>query len=215
MPFDPRSGYRRYHRYFVDVRSLYKKREVIIYTGLTLSFLAIAFFGVFALRPTLMTIASLIREVQDKKMIDQQLQTKINSLTLAQINFASIENSLSLIDEALPTDPFLSQILPYFEFLTQQEELTIRSIALEPVVIKGKIGKEKSKSKKPGPNQAGFIMTLSGNFENLIRFVSSLEKVRRIITIDSATFTQTKTEETQAINLTISGKAYYLTEEGQ
>ncbi|MFZ5365752.1 MAG: type 4a pilus biogenesis protein PilO [Patescibacteria group bacterium] len=210
MPFDPRTEYHRYRRYFVDIRRLYQKKEIIIYTGLTLSLLTIAFFGIFALKPTVITIASLIKEVQNKREIDRQLQTKINALTSAQTNFALAGNSLTLIDDALPGDPFPSQILYQLEFLAQQEGLTVRSLAVEPVTLLGE-AKEKTPGKKiPGPDWVSFSLSLSGNFENLSKFVSSLEKLRRLVTIDSLTFAQSKSEEEKVMSLSISGKTYFL-----
>lgn len=209
MPFDPRTEYHRYRRYFVDIRRLYEKREIIVYAGLTLSLLAVAFFGFFALKPTIVTIASLIKEVQNKKQIDRQLQTKINALSVAQTNFALAENSLPLVDDTLPPDPFLSQILYQLEFLTQQEGLTLRSLAVEPVILKGE-ATQKVEKKMPGPDEVYFSLSISGNFENLTRFISSLENLRRILTIDSLTFTPSKAEEEKIMNLNISGKVYFL-----
>lgn len=215
MPFDPRTEYHRYRRYFVDIRRLYQKREVIIYTGLTLSLLTIAFFGLFALKPTIITIVSLVKEAQEKRQIDNQLQTKINSLSSAQTNFALAGNSLSLVDDALPGDPFPSQILYQLEFLIQQEGLTVRSLAIEPVTLLGEAKEKKTEKKISGPDWVGFSISLSGNFENLSKFVSSLEKLRRLVTIDSLTFSQSKSEEEKLMNLNISGKTYFLPKGGK
>lgn len=210
MPFNPKTEYHRYRHYFVDIRRLYQKREVVVYTGLTLTLLTIAFFGVFALKPTIVTIASLLKEQQSKKQIDRELQTKINALASAQTNYSLMENSLPLVDDALPAEPSLSQIVYQLEILVQQEGLTITSLAFEPVTLVGEPKEKRVAKKVPGPNTLSFSLSLTGNFENLTRLVSSLEKLRRIVTIDSLTFTQRRGEEEKIMGLNLSGKVYFL-----
>lgn len=210
MPFNPKTEYHRYRHYFVDIRRLYQKREVVVYTGLTLTLLTIAFFGVFALKPTIVTIASLLKEQQSKKQIDRELQTKINALASAQANYALMENSLPLVDDALPAEPSLSQIVYQLEILVQQEGLTITSLAFEPVTLVGEPKEKRIAKKVPGPSTLSFSLSLTGNFENLTRLVSSLEQLRRIVTIDSLTFTQRKGEEEKIMGLNLSGKVYFL-----
>ncbi len=210
MPFNPKTEYHRYQHYFVDIRRLYQKREVVVYTGLTLTLLTIAFFGVFALKPTIVTIASLVKEQQSKKQIDRELQTKINALASAQANYTLMENSLPLVDDALPAEPSLSQIVYQLEILVQQEGLTITSLAFEPVTLVGEPKEQRVAKKVPGPSTLSFSFSLTGNFENLTRLVSSLEQLRRIVTIDSLTFTQRTSEEGQVMSLNLSGKVYFL-----
>lgn len=216
MPFEWSIEYRQYRRYFVNVKALYKKKEVIVYTGLTLTLLAIAFFGVFALKPTLITIAALFKEIENQKVINQKLQAKINALTQAQVNYSLATTNLKLVDEALPKDPNLSQVIYQIEVLAQKEGVSIRSLSFEPVPLlgelplKAKVGKEKTF----GPQEIGVTLGLSGNYENLKSLLSSLENLRRLASIESFTFAGRKTEEGKtSLSLNLTGKIYYLTQE--
>lgn len=205
MAPDSKVDYRQYRRYFVNLQSLYQKPEVKVYLGLTLSLFAVAFFGLFALRPTLITIINLTRELQEKKEVNQKLQEKINNLNQAQANYSQITNSLTLVDQALPPNPVLSQVVLQIEILAQRSNLAIRSIDFESVDLKGG---------KPTPkNELVFNLSLTGNFEDLKTFLNSLENVRRIITVDSFNFTQSQSQEMKSLTLNISGKAYYLLKE--
>ena len=111
MAFDWRTEYHRYHRYFLSTRALYKKRAVVVYTGIILTLATITFFALFAIKPTVTTIASLVKEINSKKVVDQKLQTKINSLRQAQTNYSLISDKLVLIDQVLPQEPNLINLM--------------------------------------------------------------------------------------------------------
>ena len=205
MPYNTKTEYRRYQRYYTDLTHLIKKKEVVVYTELILSLIAIAVFGYFALRPTFLTISTLIKEIENKKQIDSQLQTKINALNEAQKKLSLLENR-DLVDIALPQDSGLNQLLYQLEYLATMQGLTVRSLSLESVVING----------VPKTNEIIFSMGASGNLENINFLLSSLEDLKRVITIDNTTITKNKTENVTeeqvalgAIGVNISGRAYF------
>jgi Tfp pilus assembly protein PilO len=207
MPFNTQTEYHRYQRYFTNISRLYQKREVKIYMGLILTFATITFFAIFALRPTITTIASLIQELETQKQIDNQLQTKINALGQAQKNYNQLANAF-LIEDALPTQSGLEQLLYNLEYLIKQNGLTIRSLSFNPIVING----------IPTENQIGFAISVSGSKDSLNQLLDSFYNLRRVITIDSTTFSKSQkileaegdTQKSSDINLNISGSAYFL-----
>lgn len=207
MPFNTQTEYHRYQRYFTNISRLYQKRDVKVYTGLILTFSTIVFFALFALRPTVTTIATLIQELETQKQIDTQLQAKINALGQAQKNYSQIKNA-SIIEEALPTQSGIEQLLFNLEYLIKPAGLTIRSLSFTPIVING----------KPKENQIGFAITIAGEKDALNQFLASFYDLRRVITIDSTSFSKAQAlEETEGttktspdINLNISGSAYFL-----
>lgn len=201
MDLKPDFNSRRYQRYFVNLGVYYQRKDVKVYTSLTLSLLAIAFFGVFAIKPTLTTIAGLWKELQDKRMVNQKLQEKINNLNQAQTNFAQISDQVYLLDQALPQNPSVSQLIWQLEILAQKSNVTIKSLGVEPLELQGK--------NKNSKNEVLFNLNLSGDYENLKTFLGSLENLRRVITINSFAFSQSKKEEVQTLTLNLTGKAYY------
>jgi Tfp pilus assembly protein PilO len=205
MPYNPKTEYHRYQRYYTDLTHLIKKKEVVIYTELILTLLAIAIFGYFALRPTFLTISTLIKEIESQKQIDSQLQTKINALNEAQKKLSLLENR-DLVDIALPQDSGLNQLLYQLEYLATAQGVTIRNLSLDSVVING----------IPKTNELVFSLGASGSLDNINLLLSSLEDLKRVITVDNATITKSKTENVTeeqvnlgAINVNISGRAYF------
>lgn len=202
MPAEP-DPYRRYRRYFVGVGALYKKKKARVYTGIVLSILTIAFFSFFAIRPTLVTISGLLKEIKDKNEIVDQMDRKISNLTKAQTNLNLLENRLYLVDQSLPEDPALSTLIKQLESLARLSSINFESVRYSKTNLQGEAEREESQ-------EVNFSITLSGDYSNLKQFLNSLDTLRRIILVESFAFKSKKEGETQSLGLVISAKAYYL-----
>lgn len=212
MAFDWRTEYHRYHRYFVKVKGLYDKREVVVYTGLILTLLTISFFALFAIKPTVTTIAQLFKEIERKREVDQKLQTKINTLRQAQTNYSLVSNKLALIDQALPQEPELTNLIYQLEILAQQNNVQLRSLRFEPAYLLG--GETKIKKKIDVYPSLAFNLSFTGEFENVYNFLDSLEDLRRNLDFENFTARGATAEETRLFTLTINLqlKSIYLSE---
>lgn len=208
MTFDWKKEYHRYSHYLVSLDSLYKKKEVIVYTGLTLSFFAVAFFTLFALKPTVNIILSLVSEIKEKNEISLKLQTKINNIAQAQNNYSSQSQQLLLVDEALPASLSLKEIVDYLELLFQQNEITVKNIDYEPITVIEKASKTKTKTDEL--QEVPFSFKVSGAYSNLKIILAQLENIRRIIVIDSFKINQSGIDTPDILNLSVTGKAFFL-----
>ncbi len=205
MPNTLPNRYQRYRHYFTGVNNLYKKKQTKVYTGVVLSLITISFFGFFAIRPTLITISGLIKEIKDKKAVVDQMDQKIESLTQAQINYSQIKDDLDLVNQSLPLDPDLSILVKQLEALARLSSVKIESIRFEKINLQG----EKSNEAQT----VNFDLATSGNYQSLKNFLNSLDNLRRIIGIDSFAFKASNEEESQVLMMTLNGHAYYLTRE--
>lgn len=193
--------YRRYHRYFVDVGQLYQKKKARVYTSIVLSIFTSAFFLFFAIRPTLTTIASLIKEIKDKRVIAAKLQDKITALNSAQIEYQKIEKDFYLIDESLPQHPNISLLVLQLETLARKSSVSVEAIQFEKTILKGK---EEKKS-------VNFSLAVAGDYKNLKSFLGSLIRLRRLVLIDTFAFKTSPTEEN--LILSLNAQAHYLKHE--
>lgn len=218
MVVEATEEYHRYRRYFVDIRRLYQKKKVRVYTGIVLSILTTAFFLFFAIRPTVTTIASLIKEIKEKKEIAAKLQNKINALNSAQSEYQQVEKDLFLVDEALPKNANLSLFIRQLEALTSKNNVAVQSIHFEETILKGKEAlpeamktKEKVEKKEifPGMN---FSLAVAGDYRHLKSFLGFLSSSRRLVLIENFSF-QTLAKEEKNLILSLGAKAYYLTPE--
>lgn len=202
-----------YSAYLQRVSQTYQNKEVRIYTSLILSFLTVAFFAYFAIRPTLITIASLKKEVKDQKEILKKLDDKLLVLSQAQQNLRTIEPLLYLLDEALPKESYLTLFLGQIETLINQNNLTLVSDKTGQVLIKGEEYKQANSSKQTEvKNYPSYTISLvlAGNYEDLTRFLNSLENLRRINVIDDLNFNR---ESSEAVNLSFKIQTYYYSQD--
>lgn len=206
------TDYHRYRRYFTNIGALYQKKQVRVYTELVLSLLTIAFFAFFAIRPTLITIASLVKEIEDKQVITQKLQEKINALALAQQEYAAVSSELSLVEEALPQEPNLSLFIRQLETLTVQNGVALRTIQFGQVDLRGQPVTKPNSGEKEEVSKATFNLAVSGDYQNLRSFLQSLENLRRFVVVSSFAFTFGEKEEAELLILNVSGNVYYLSQ---
>ena len=196
--------YRQYRRYFVGLGALYKKKQARVYTGLVLTIFTVAFFGFFAIRPTLVTISGLFKEIKDKKEVVKQMDDKIAALTEAQMNYSQIEDELNLVDQSLPLDPDLTSLMKQLEALARASSVTLESVQYSKINLLGEVEKEEGQ-------KAAFTLSLSGNYDSLKQFLHSLDNLRRVILVEGFSFSAKTEEEIQILILNVTAKAYYLT----
>jgi Tfp pilus assembly protein PilO len=214
MPIDWRSGYYRYHHYFLGAKNIYRKKQVVVYTGLALTLFTISFFALFAIKPTVTTIVGLVKEIQTKKEVDQKLQAKINSLREAQTNYSLVKDRLDLIEQALPQEPDLISLLYQVEILAQKNNTTIGSLSFDSSYL---LGEKSAGTKGAQPAATGFSLALGGDFENLNNFLASFESLRRVIGLESFAINAlwTKEPELSELNIGLQLKAHYLSQGGK
>lgn len=168
---------------------------------IALSLFAVAFFSIFAIYPTLGTIANLKRQYDDNTLVDQQLDKKISALTELerQYNILS-EHTLPLIMNAIPQSPEIPSFTRKVESIAKTNNVTINffNVGTAEVFPADKM--------KNGFRTLDFSMTVEGSRAGTNAFINSLASFDRVITLDSQT--RAKGEDTeQSVN--ISGALYF------
>lgn len=200
--FNWQTGYHRYQRYFTDLSKFYQKKKVKTYTGIILSLITVIFFLFFAIRPTLTTIAQLIRETKDQKNVATEMEKKINNLSEAQVNYLSIEPELLLVEQALPKKPEVALLTKEIEALAKQTGVGITSLRFSEVDLTTD-GKQQEKQ------EIKISLNVLGDYPNLKIFLGNLMSLRRVILIEAFSF-QTGKGESNILSLNLAAKAWFL-----
>lgn len=215
----------RFSRYYKRLDPLIKNRRNQAYTLVVLSLLTISFFGFFAVRPTLKTIASLRKQIEDRTLLNTQLEEKINALINAQENYQQIEARLPLVYSLLPHKAEFPRLLRHLELLADSNNATISSIQFEPVVVYAKDGvivdatdsseleqKDESTAIADPATPIPFTLSVKGTYEELMSFLRQLTQLERIITLEAMDLTleNTGAAAENMLTLSIKAKAYYL-----
>ena len=223
-----RKNYLRYKTFFLNMLTQYRERsDWKAYIEILLSLATVSIFSVFALRPTLVTIAGLVKEIDEKKVTVNTMDAKIQNLSKAQTIFDQEGGRIQLLENfAIPkrenSDVFARQI----ENLSNKHQVALSTFSLGEGVILGKQAntsspkedKENSNPMPEGASQITFSISAQVGIDQypaLVGFLSDFENLRRPQKLDEVKIslqkeeTQEQTSEIKLV-LTISGKLPYL-----
>ena len=210
-----RKEYLRYREYFLNVLTIYKQKEDLrMFLEIFLSLATVSFFGTFALRPTLVTIAALLTEINSKEEIVAKLDTKIQNLSTAQTLLDQEIIRLPLIEDAIPQAASPETFVRQFEGLAAKNGVNLLGVSLGQVTLLGEVKKAPpEEGVTPLPEDAlgiSFSVSIAGNYSNLLGFLADLEKLRRPLAIDTTGITATETDEGKTLVILVSGRAPYI-----
>lgn len=210
-----RKEYIRYKEYFLNVLNIYKQKEDLrMFLEILLSLATVSFFGAFALRPTLITIAALLTEINSKEEIVAKLDTKIQNLSLATSLMESETARLPLIEDAVPVSASPETFVRQFEGLAAKNGINLLGVSLGQATLLGEVKKAPpEEGVTPLPEDAlgiSFSISLSGNYPELLGFLTDLEKLRRPLAIDTTGITTTQRDEGKVLVILVSGRAPYI-----
>jgi len=181
----------RYRRYLQSVQSQpLLKASLYLVLSLTLIIILVA----AALRPTLITISSLLGQIDQQRQLEARLVHKINLVKLAQQELARVDEKLFLLDEALPETAQVNAWTTALENIASQSGLAISVVRVSNIP-----------SAQPVPVGAlDFQIEATGQYFQIYDFVEILQNHRRLILPQSIGVSRTTTDGNQ-LNLTLTG----------
>jgi hypothetical protein len=211
-----RKEYLRYREYFLNIVVLYKQRpNVRMFLEIMLSLATISFFSAFALRPTLLTIAQLLNEIEAKEEVIAKLDTKIENIGIAEGVYTSEAPRIPFTVQSVPTNPSVEILTRQVEALAVANQVNLLGVSFGEVVLAGEEKQAPRSDSEISPLPEGaapvtFSISVTGSYQSLFNFLSSLENLRRPIRIDTTGMTASVTEEGKKIVLLVSGRVPYL-----
>lgn len=189
----------KYEKYYKDVLPYLKKEKNQKYFAVILTLGASIFFALFAINPTLSTIARLQKEVSDTKLVDQGLSQKINNLSLLSQAYNEIETDISYVTDAIPKNAEAPTLIAQIQSVAQNSEVIISNLSVSPIDLTAETSTISS--------SFTFEFGAQGDYESFNKFLDGITNMQRLISVDS--FSITKDPKTQALDLTIKGSAFY------
>ncbi|MEP7166894.1 MAG: type 4a pilus biogenesis protein PilO [Candidatus Woesebacteria bacterium] len=189
----------------MDLNRFYDKPVTRVSVALVLSLLAIAFFALAAIRPTLQTMAELLKEIDQKKTLDEKLTQKITALTSAQRQLSEKEALFPVLSIAIPSNPNFAQLMTVIEKLATERQVEFSSAQIQKVPLEGKPPSATAKYQL-----VSYPMTLafSGSYENLILLMRDLQSIKRIIAIDRFDISPAVQSAPTELTLTLAIRAF-------
>jgi Tfp pilus assembly protein PilO len=181
--------------------TFYQKPVAQVSFELFLSIVTVLFFAVFAIRPTLLTMSDLIKELEDKRKLEQQLNQKVAALTTSQGTYLSIQEQLPILDEAIPAQPEFLRALKILEKTASDRQLIINTMIANEVPAEKTADITASGTERTSV-PVGIIVT--GNFPQIKGFIEDLVQLRRVFIIDTIIFVKSEERGQDRLKATIT-----------
>lgn len=195
----------RYSRFYTYIKPMVKNQIVRDYGPLIFSVITSAIFAYFAIKPTLSTIVSLQKTLEEQKQTLAQIDQKTNDLTLARKNYQNIPpGALTNLNNMIPNYPDLAFIIDNLNQLANVNQATVSGLQFQPLDLNNPSATPSQKTL--ALSQIDFTINLQGSYENLTKILDNLGKSARLMDIQSVTFTK---PETGPLLMSIVARAFY------
>lgn len=174
----------RYQHYYRQLWKFYEKPSVKVSLALLLTVFTILIFAVFAIRPTLTTIAELVREIDDQKIVLEKMEEKAAALASAQQAFIRERESIVLLNEAIPAELEVQSLIEFIEATATSHKLPLSNLSLREVVYEKLVYDEDTLVEIP------FTISTEADYEVLHAFLTDLLRLPRYIVLDSMSFSE-------------------------
>ena len=189
------------NKYFELLPDL-KKEKTKKYSSIIFSLISLSFFGIFAINPTLSTIAKLRKELSDTKFVDEQLVKKIANLSSLAEKYNIVEKDIPIVLEAVPKNPQVPLLMAQIQAVAKEAGVEIINLQSFEVDVPGSSNNQKKYS------AFSFSTGVQGNYENLTNFISTLSSMKRVISLDTLSINR-KDNQPGILELDIKGMAYF------
>lgn len=211
---------RMYAGYLRNVQRFYDREPLIqVSVQLILSIFTVAFFVFFAIRPTLGTISTLLKKIEDMEEASLKLDTKIAQLAQAQEILSESGPELKRLGLiAVPVTPEVDRLSKQIEVIANENNVYITSLEFQASPLVGGrsslVNTTNRGVESGGGNFVTFSFAIGGAQEGVVGFFEDIESLDRVVLLTQAGFSVPESSYKKTFFLAASGKAtvYYLPE---
>ena len=204
--------------YKQGLRRYYRLPAVQVSLTLVMSLFGVAIFVIFALKPTIVAIATLRKTITESEASLKKLEAKVIGLQKASKQLDELKPFLPAIDASIPNKGAVySPLTTSVEILANQTGVKIESESLGPTLLFSRILSPFAPSKDQSVIALPFSVRVTGSYQGVTEFLTQLLSMERIIMIESMSIAKEAAGKNVGgvVSLNISGSAYYLANESQ
>lgn len=149
------------------------------YTQISLTYLAIAVFAIFAIRPSLVKAYGLYRQYKDYKVLSETLKMKVENLNTFEDLKKNDSEVFNLIDNALPRSRSESDLIKTVNLAASDNQVVLKSITFN----QGKL------EEPTGAKSVQFGLEVDGGYQDIIKFIGELTNTQRVMSVESLDLT--------------------------
>ncbi|HSX39423.1 MAG TPA: type 4a pilus biogenesis protein PilO [Candidatus Saccharimonadales bacterium] len=164
----------------------------------------------FVILPSVKALPGLKKQLEDKTMLEQQLNTKVGDLNKL-VNFKTVvdENS-SLVSNALTSEALVPQLLTQVDQIAQDSGLKVDKLSYSFTDPSKAPVTDAEAAVKPAFSTVNVNLGVLGNVNQLITFLSNIENAARLVDVTSFRYTLNDKSDVTALDMTIILKSPYV-----
>lgn len=199
----------------MNVMQVYKKNaDLRAFLEVSLSLSTVTIFLVFALKPTALTIISLLQQIKEKQSTVASLDLKTRNLQTASAVFTQYQDVIPDVNIAVSTAADPDVITKQVQGIASKDGVTILGLSIGQITIVGKDNSpKKTQDYKPlagNPKEMPISVSVKGDYPSLLSFTKDFENMRVVSKIDVLGINSSQTEAGHSIVAIISGRVPYL-----
>lgn len=185
-----------YEKYLALIPDI-KREKTQKYLTIVLTLLAAIILGIFAINPTLSTIANLQKQIEDNKYVQQKLQQKISNLAILQQKYSALQPDLTVVTDAVPISSQIPLFVAQIQTLAQNSSLTITGFHTSEAKITDILTTKYS--------SFDFSISATGDYQSMLAFLSKIINFQRIVEINNVVLSTTNNN----LGLTLKGTVFF------
>ena len=170
--------------------------------SMILTLIALCLFGLFAINPTLSTIAKLRKEISDNEIANQKLGEKISALNALQQAYSRLESDVPTVLASIPTSPLVPLFIGQIQAVAKNTNIQISQLQSSQVDL-FKDGEVSQKYLA-----YAFSFTGDGTYEDITKFIENIINMQRIVGIETSTINNAENNN-KSLRINIQGVAYF------
>jgi len=172
------------------------------FTSIALTLVALSFFGLFAINPTLSTIAKLRKEISDYEIVNQKLEQKITTLKSLQQTYSRFENDVPYIFESIPQSALVPLFIGQVQSVAKGSNVRLSHLQSSQVDL----FKENGDLKRY--YFYSFSLTGEGFYEDILKFIENVTNMQRMVNIDLFSIKKVGAEN-RSLQFNLQAVTYY------
>lgn len=192
-------------RYYTYIKPYLRNKTVRTYSSLIFTLLMVSVFAVYAIRPTVITITSLHKSIEEQQEISRKLKQKVSDLADGRTNYERIEqDTKTKLNNLVPGNPDLHNLIDSINALAYQSQATMSGIQFSPVEFDPI---NPNLSKVATAREIQLNINFQGTYPSLMGVLNGFRTLNRLVSIQSVNMNR---QEGDNIIMTVSAKTMYI-----
>jgi Tfp pilus assembly protein PilO len=175
----------------------FKREKTQKYITIVLTLSAAIILGIFAINPTLSTIANLQKQIDDNNFVQQKLQQKITNLATLQQKYNDLQPDLTVVTEAVPVDSQIPLLMGQLQSIANASNLTITGLRASEAQLTD-LGNINYSS-------FDFNISVTGNYQDMLTFLNQIINFQRAVQVSDIALSTNST----GLGLTLKGTVFF------